>query len=78
MFSVAPVVTRDGCGLDVAMLGAFFASPSSSLLEVSSVSSRGRVRLYVGRRLRYFPRSGMKREFCTLVSVESVDTSGSA
>ena len=35
------------------------------------------VKLWVGRRLRKRPRSGMKREFCTLLRVLSVDTSGS-
>jgi hypothetical protein len=37
----------------------------------------GRLRLYVGLRLSQWPRSGMKREFWTLVRVESVATSGS-
>jgi hypothetical protein len=32
---------------------------------------------YVGRRLMYLPRSGRKREFCTFVRVDNVDTSGS-
>jgi hypothetical protein len=36
-----------------------------------------RVKVYVGRRFRYFPRSGIKREFCTLLRVLRVDISGS-
>jgi hypothetical protein len=36
-----------------------------------------RVRLYVGRRLSREPRFGIKREFCTFVRVERVETSGS-
>ena len=40
------------------------------------VSAR-RVRVNVGLRLTYLPRSGMKREFWTLVRVDRVETSGS-
>lgn len=35
------------------------------------------VKVYVGRRFKYFPRLGTNNEFCTLLSVLRVDTSGS-
>ena len=41
------------------------------------VSLGRRESVYVGRLLKIGPRSGMNREFCTFVSVESVATSGS-
>lgn len=64
MFSVAPVFTRCASGLP-SSFGGTSGAISSSLPEVLlSGSFVGRfVRLYVGRRLRYLPRSGMKREF---------------
>lgn len=57
--------------------GKSFSSDSIGT-SVSAIAGGRGERLYVGLRLRYLPRSGTKSEFCTLLSVESVDTSGSA
>lgn len=52
------------------------ASPSND--DSPSVTRVGYlVSVYVGRRFKYRPRSGMKREFCTLFRVLRVETSGS-
>ena len=72
---MAPVVVL--CA--VLRVGAFEAAGLSSLLELpdSSISVVRRVSVYVGRRFKYLPRSGTKREFWTFVRVDSVATSGS-
>jgi hypothetical protein len=75
VLSVAPVVVL--CA--AIRVGAFEAAGLSSLLELpdASVSIVRRVSVYVGRRFKYLPRSGTKREFWTFVRVDSVATSGS-
>lgn len=54
-------------------------SSRSAVSSAVSPSKRGRGldRVYVGVRLSTSPRLGTKREFCTLVKVDKVDTSGS-
>ena len=55
-----------------------FPSDVSPFNDSPSVTRVGYlVSVYVGRRFRYRPRSGMKREFCTLFRVLRVETSGS-
>ena len=64
-----------------------FSSPSSNLfdirfnealsLSINRASRSASEILYVARRLTNLPSDGTKREFWTLVRVESVDTSGS-
>ena len=45
--------------------------------EESDVAVSKGLRLYSGRRLTHLPRLGTKSEFCTFVSVDKVETSGS-